>query len=148
RAITELRERRDDGFAQVLVVLDDENRLVTARRDFRHDRILALRLRFARARQQKLHRRAASHLAFDRRNAARLLRETVHHREPEPTAFARFFRREERFEHALQDLGLDAAAGVGHADRHVLSGLELRVSRTEGAVEHDVLRTYGETPAL
>ena len=53
---------------------------------------------------------------------------------------------EERLEHALDQVGLDAHAVVGHADHHVRAGRD--VPHAVGSAHHETIDGHDEAPAL
>src|SRR6187549_2932666 len=69
-------------------------------------------------------------------------------RKPEPGTFALGLRREEWFEHALDDFRRDAAASITHAEEYVAPGLGPWVGAAVLSVDDDLLRLDGEAPAV
>ncbi|MBA7484170.1 hypothetical protein ES707_19694 [subsurface metagenome] len=80
-------------------------------------------------REVEAHRGALADLGIDAHLAARLPREAVHHRQPEPGALADRLCREERIEGACDHIGRHADAGVGNAEREILPRRQVALAR-------------------
>src|SRR5688500_226306 len=68
--------------------------------------------------------------------------------EPEPRTFALRLRREEGFEHALDDFRRNAAASVAHAEQHVAPRPGPWVRAAVLTVDDDLLRLDADAPAV
>src|SRR5262249_36604852 len=121
--ITEIGKYADHHFADVGIVLDDEDRRVAARRAravFRH-RLLSGQ-RTVLAGDAEAHRRAATEFTFDLRRAARLLGETVDLAQAQSGAFADLFGRVEGLKGARHDSLAHAASGIADRDDDIVAG--------------------------
>ncbi len=74
-------------------------------------------------------------LAIDADMTSRLLDEAMHHGEAEPRPFALRLGGEERLEDPIENLGADAGAGVAHAQKNVLAGLDVAEPADIGVIE-------------
>ncbi len=112
------------------LVVDDENRVARLRtqRALRGDRRRPFGILAIMARKIEAHRRALIEFGIDPDLAAGLPYEAVDHGEAEPGALAERLGGEERIESTLDHVGGHAGAGVGHAERNVLSWLEFALA--------------------
>ena len=150
----------DRGIAEILqhlrhqhphrrLVIDDQHRLALlgAGRGGQIRGRLGLFRRPVMARQVEAHRRALADLRVDPHLPARLAHEAVDHRQAEARALADRLRREERVERLGDDIRAHAGAGIGHAEREVLAGIEVALLGAT-VVEPFVGGLDGDAPAI
>ena len=79
--------------------------------------------------QIQAHRGALAEFRINPDLAARLSREPIDHRQPEPRPLADWLRREERIERLGDHVGCHARPRIRHADRHILADRQVMVPR-------------------
>src|SRR5271157_697879 len=126
--VAELPQDLDGIGAHIVVVLDDENTLFAPYAIDLAD--LVPFFDFAAvyySRQIDLDRRPFIRLRVNLYVTARLFDEAIHHRQPEPSAFADPFRREERIENPREGFFRHSGSRVGHGDDDVVAWRDFRV---------------------
>src|ERR1039457_3711686 len=141
-------ENRAGQPADAGLVLDEENRLRTARRERRVLAEPGSRGRAGRARKINPERRTAARLAFDRDVSVALLHDAVSGREPETSPLALLLGREEGLEGVAPDFIAHADPRVGDRESRVFARACARVARGEAGVEHRISGLDREGAAL
>ncbi len=147
-AITGGAQYLDGEGADVIIVLDDQDRFFVATDLDRAGLVILLRHAVdQQPRQVELDGGAMLLLRIDLHMAAGLLDEAIDLAEPETGAAADVLGREERLEHARQHILGHAAAGVGDGDHHIGAGRHFGLGGGVALVEPGVGGFDGQVAA-
>src|SRR5207253_74273 len=117
------------------IILDEQHHLTRAARARRERRRIGRAGGGIHRREVQADGGAATRRALHLHVSAGLLREAIHHAEPEPRSLPRRLGGEEWLEHARHVLGQDTCARVGHGDRGISSRFHVVLGAREVVVE-------------